>query len=143
MSIRLLIVDDVPDVRLAIARSAQRDGRLEVVGQAGDGVAGVDAARRLQPDAVVVDQSMPRMSGLEALPILRALLPAAGIVLFSAESSVSLARRALQAGADAHVGKDDGLSTLLDAVAAEVGRRRAAMRNRLIDLTSQAEHPVL
>ena len=64
--VRLLIVDDHAMVRRGLAQVLDAEPDLEVVGEAGDGLAGIDAARRLRPDVVLMDINMPWMDGIEA-----------------------------------------------------------------------------
>jgi DNA-binding NarL/FixJ family response regulator len=64
---RVLIVENSPVMRKIIQDVFETLPRMEVVGQAGDGVEALDAIQRLQPDLLVMDIQMPRMSGLEVL----------------------------------------------------------------------------
>ena len=63
---RVLLVDDTALFRRAIATLVDAQPDLEVVGQADNGLEGVEQARRLQPDLVVMDMEMPVMTGIEA-----------------------------------------------------------------------------
>lgn len=81
---RVLLVDDAPDLRTLLQVALERDGRFVVVGEAVNGAEAIDKAADLQPDIVVLDQMMPVMSGLEAMPHIRRAAPEAKIVLFSA-----------------------------------------------------------
>ena len=82
--IRALIADDDVDVRMLLRRWLERHGSFDVVAEAGDGVAALDAARRLRPEVAVLDLAMPRMDGLEAAAAIRRLLPGTRIVVRSA-----------------------------------------------------------
>ena len=66
MSVRVLIADDQAVVRSGLRRIIDVDAEIEVVGEAGDGLAAVDAARRLAPHLVLMDIRMPRLDGLAA-----------------------------------------------------------------------------
>jgi DNA-binding NarL/FixJ family response regulator len=93
---RILIVDDDEDVRAMLHDVLESDRRFAVAGHAQDGAEAVEAAGRLQPDAVILDQHMPGTSGLEALPALRRCAPDAVIVMHSgtpARPAWSAARR--------------------------------------------------
>lgn len=80
---RILIVDDVPEVRsLLRIRLALLDD-VEVIAEASDGAEAVDLVRALAPEAVVLDQEMPGMTGLEAIPLIRRLYPDIRIVLYT------------------------------------------------------------
>ena len=109
---RVLVVDDTECVRRMLAAALRSDGHL-VVGEAADGAAAVDAALRLSPDAVVIDLRMPVMDGIEALGHMRRALPEARMVMYSSEDEEVGRRLALDAGADAYVGKDRGPDALL------------------------------
>lgn len=111
---RVLIVDDTEDIRLLVRIGLEADPRLEVVGEAGDGAAAIDAARTLDPDAVLLDLRMPRMDGLTALPHLRQAAPGARIVVFSATDM--LRGQALAAGADAFLDKSAGPAVIAETL---------------------------
>ena len=64
--LRVLIVEDSPVVAQFLSHVLGADPGLEVIGVEADGVAGIEAVRRLRPDVVTMDIHMPRMSGLEA-----------------------------------------------------------------------------
>lgn len=81
--IRLLLVDDNPDLRFLVRTAVESRGGFEVVGEAGDGRTAVELARELQPDVVLLDLDMPSMGGVEALPLLREAAPDAKVVVLS------------------------------------------------------------
>jgi len=82
-AIRVLVVDDEPDVRLLLRHQLHSAG-FAVVGEAADGSEALAQCVALSPDAVVVDLLMPRMSGFEAIPQLRQQHPKIGIVAYTA-----------------------------------------------------------
>ena len=98
-------------MRLALTR-----GGMEVVGEAGDGVAGIEAVRLEHPDLVLLDLSMPVMDGLEALPSIRLLVPGAKIIVFSGFGATKMSERALATGADGYLQKGMSLKRILDYV---------------------------
>ena len=111
---RVLVVDDAEDIRMLLRlRVEARDG-LTVVGEAADGVAAVELASELQPDLVLLDLAMPRMDGLEALPLIRAAVPDVRVVVLSGFNQGTLANKALEAGADHYVVKGGSMRELLD-----------------------------
>jgi DNA-binding NarL/FixJ family response regulator len=104
-SISVLICDDAADMReLLVQIVGQRDG-LHVAGEAADGIEAIAEARRLQPNVIVLDLSMPRMTGLEALPEIKRVAPAALVVVLSGFSASIVAADVLAAGADRYLEK--------------------------------------
>lgn len=83
--VRTLIVDDDDDMRLLLRVVIERANEgLEVVADAADGVAGLAAWRETQPDAVVTDQRMPGMSGIELAALMIGEVPGTPVILCSA-----------------------------------------------------------
>ena len=119
---RVLLVDDDPELRVLYSHALDTDGGFEVVAQAADGLDGVAAARRLTPDLVLLDLMMPVMDGLVALPLIRAASPGSRVVMISSLPPGGVAAAALAAGADAFVPKGQPLGALLSQVK-EVVRR--------------------
>lgn len=114
---RVLIVDDAEDLRQVLRLFMDRADGVEVVGEAVDGLDGVEQARALQPDVVILDLAMPRMDGLEALPLIRAAAPGVRVVVLSGFNDATMADNARQAGADHYVVKGGRLSDLVALVA--------------------------
>jgi CheY-like chemotaxis protein len=97
--VRVVIVDDMTDVRALVRRLFERDDRFEVVAEGADGLEAIELAARLQPDLLVLDQQMPRLGGVEATPRIRAASPATAVVLFTARTDAGIHQAALSAGA--------------------------------------------
>jgi len=76
---------------------------FELLGVVEDGLALIEAARKLQPDVVVADITMPHLNGLDAVPLLKKDNPRIKIVLLTMHKEVAYARRALEAGASGFV----------------------------------------
>ena len=113
---RVLVVDDADDLRMLLrARMETRTG-LTVVGEAADGLAAVELASELQPDLVMLDLAMPRMDGLEALPLIRAAVPGVRVIVLSGFNQSTLAEKAIEAGADRYVVKGGSMRQLLELV---------------------------
>jgi CheY-like chemotaxis protein len=102
---RIVIVDDNDDVRRQVRLQIERIGRYEVVGEAVDGLNAVEVVTALQPDVVFLDLAMPRMDGLEALPLLLKAAPDVRIVVLSGFDEGTIAGKALAAGAMRYVEK--------------------------------------
>jgi DNA-binding NarL/FixJ family response regulator len=103
--IRVLIADDFPLVREALTLAIARHEDVEVVGVAGDGVEALEQAHALQPDVVVLDLRMPRMSGLVALTRLSSELPQIRVLLLTACEEPDTVIDAVSAGAAGFVTK--------------------------------------
>lgn len=97
--LRVLVVDDVPDVRFLLRLEFDLDDRFAVVGEAADGDEAISLADDLQPDLVILDRNMPGRSGLEAIEPIRRVAPDAGIVLYTAVADDEIHHTALAAGA--------------------------------------------
>ncbi|MCL4507210.1 MAG: response regulator transcription factor [Chloroflexi bacterium] len=91
---------------------------LQVVGEAGDGREALALAESLQPDLILLDLTMPGLSGIEALPVLRRLAPGAHILILTMHDDVSYLRQALRKGASGYVLKKAADSELLNAIQA-------------------------
>lgn len=118
--LRVLVADDVEDMRLLVRLQFERDGRFCVVGEAANGEEAIAAAELLQPDVVILDRRMPVLGGIEAIPGIRAAAPHTAIILYTAQSDASTTRAALAAGAFDVVGKEHGarlIDKLTDALA--------------------------
>lgn len=110
---RVLIVDDAEDLRDLLRFGLERSDHLKVVGEAVDGVEAVEQARALQPDLVFLDVAMPRMDGLQALPLIREAVPHVRVVVLSGFNEGTMAENARRAGADHYVVKGGPLQELV------------------------------
>ena len=105
MAIRVLIVDDVFDLRLMFRKAFERDPRFDVVGEAADGYEAIDQARIHQPDVIVLDIAMPRLDGLRAIPLLHEASPPSKILVLSGFDTIRIAAKALELTASAFLEK--------------------------------------
>jgi DNA-binding NarL/FixJ family response regulator len=106
MATRVLIVDDHPLTRDALAALLTQH-EFSVVGEAGDGEQAIEAARRLQPDLVLLDLSMPGIDGLEALPLLREAAPDCEVVMLTASVAEENLLSSIRAGAAGYLLKTE------------------------------------
>jgi len=119
---RIVVVDDNDDVRGLLREQIEAIGEYAVVGEAGDGEEAVRVVHSLQPDVVLLDLSMPRMDGLEALPLILEAVPDVQVIVLSGFAQSSVAEKVLAAGAARYVEK--GLQMDLPGVIADVLRSR-------------------
>ena len=102
-----MIVDDAEDLRTLLSMKLTRDG-IDIVGQAGDGEEGLLVLKETEPDAVLVDLSMPVMDGLQMIPLIVENYPKMKIVVLSGFEA-DLGRKAIALGAHAFLSKSDDL----------------------------------
>jgi DNA-binding NarL/FixJ family response regulator len=118
---RLLLVDDHTMVRRGLRLILDAEPDLRVVAEAGDGVEALDLVRRMDVDLVVLDVSMPRMTGLQATAELIALRPRLRVLILSMHDNEQFLFEALKAGASGYVLKTAADRDLVEAC-------RAALR---------------
>lgn len=116
MTIRAVLVDDHPVVRMGYARLLDQAGDIAVVGEADDGEAAYALVPRVDPDVVVTDLSLPGFGGLELVRRLRARDPDLRILVFTMHESPVLVRRALEFGASGFLAKSSAPNALVAAV---------------------------
>ena len=116
--IRLLIVDDHPVVRDGLRGIFDGDAEFEVVGEAEDGPAGVEAADRLRPDVILMDLRMPGGDGASAIRDLAARSNPARVLVLTTFDTDSDVAPAIEAGATGYLLKDSRRDALVRAVRA-------------------------
>ena len=118
--IRVLVCDDVEAFRALMRYTLQEDPGIEVVGEAADGVAAIDAAERLQPDVVLLDLTMPVLDGIDAIATVLERAPGTRVVALSGWGADRMAQAALDQGAVAYLEKTDDVQAIRAAVRAAV-----------------------
>jgi DNA-binding NarL/FixJ family response regulator len=111
--VRVLLVDDDPAFAELIACVLRLEG-VNVVGHALDGAEGVELARTLEPDVVLMDVRMPRMDGLEATRHIVESLPGPHVLVVSSSKDPEDVDRAREAGAVGYLSKDRAAAELAE-----------------------------
>jgi DNA-binding NarL/FixJ family response regulator len=125
---RILIVDDLPQMRKLIRDYLEEEKEFQVCGEAIDGFDAIDKAQSLKPDLIILDASMPRINGIEAAPKLKKLVPETPIILFTFHESMMHGFDAGEIGVDAVLTKDRGMFPLKASVKALLRRRHLSVR---------------
>lgn len=118
MKTRILVADDHELFRRGVRSLIETRKEFEVCGEASNGREAVDRALELKPHIVIMDLTMPLLSGLQATRQIVQQLPTAQVLILSIHDSEHLIREAVLAGAHGYVLKTDGGSVLLDALRA-------------------------
>jgi len=120
-SFRVVVADDFADMRHLVKMSLERSGRFEVLGEAENGAEAVELAEKLKPDILVLDLSMPVLSGMEALPQIRDASPDTKVVVLSGFDRSRMESEALAGGAVGYLEKGLRPSQLVDELLAIAG----------------------
>ncbi len=112
----ILIVDDHPLFRKGLKAVLESNNQFEVVGEAQNGAEALEMVRKLDPDLVVVDISLPDQSGIELTREIRNLLPEMHIMIVSMHSKIDYVAEAFQAGATGYVVKESASESLLQGL---------------------------
>jgi DNA-binding NarL/FixJ family response regulator len=138
--LRILIADDHAVIREALRGLLSERPDWQLCGEAGNGREAVELARRLRPDVVVLDISMPELNGLEATRQIRKLLPGAEILIFTMHDSEDLMAQVIAAGARSYLLKADAVSHLghaLDALAQHKPYFAPAVSQMMLDAVAR------
>ena len=114
--IRVMVVDDHPIVRSGLRDVLEASGRLEVVGQAGDGEEAVRTVEELGPEVIVMDVMMPRKDGVDACREIMELLPGIRVLMLTASTEEDAVIEAVAAGATGYLEKYSPPEELVEAV---------------------------
>src|SRR4030042_1481151 len=114
--IRVLIVDDRPQVRQDLNVLLLLSDEVEVVGEAGNGQEAIKKAELLYPDVVIMDMEMPILDGLQATYQIKQRNLAKRVVILSVHADPEDIKRAIQAGADTFIQKGSSYSTLIESI---------------------------
>jgi DNA-binding NarL/FixJ family response regulator len=113
---RVLVVDDNPQVRQGLCEVFKREADFDVCGEAENGREAIDKANSLQPDLIVMDLSMPVLNGLEALRLLKDVMPNVPVIIYTAHSGQIVESEARAAGAAATISKSENVALLVRTI---------------------------
>src|SRR5690242_20498258 len=132
---RILLMDDHPITRAALSSLLEAHG-FTVAGEAADGEEAIDLARRLLPDLVLLDLSMPGLDGLSALPRIRGAAPDCEVVVLTASGTEENLLAAIRAGAAGYLLKSEPperIASFLRGVAEGEAALSGTVARRLLD----------
>ncbi len=113
MTVRVLVVDDHPAFRRALTSALGMVAGFEIAGEAGGGVAACEEAVQVDPDVVLMDLSMPDLSGIDAMKKIHEQQPHLPVVILTAHADPGVEREARDAGARGFLAKGVGLDDLV------------------------------
>jgi len=114
--LRILIADDIADVRHDLSLLLEISGEMEVVATAADGQEAIDQSAVLRPDVVIMDLTMPGLDGYQAASRIKSELTGSRVVALTVHQDWASRQKALAAGFDAFVVKGAPLEELLGAI---------------------------
>ena len=117
-SIRILLVEDHVVVRQGTRQLLEREQDLKVIGEAGDGEEAVQLAAQLNPDVIIMDVAMPKLSGIEATKRIKALLPSVAVLILTSYDYDEYIFSLLEAGAAGYLLKSVSGDELINAIRA-------------------------
>jgi DNA-binding NarL/FixJ family response regulator len=114
--IKVVLADDHTIFREGLTELLERSGNVEVIGEASNGIEAIDLILKKKPDIAIMDVSMPKMSGLNALSKVKDLMPEVKILILSMYNNQQYIDEAMANGASGYVMKDVAGSELLNAI---------------------------
>jgi len=112
----ILIVDDSPQIRKLVRTYFDRETDFRVCGEAVDGLDAIEKASELNPDLIILDESMPRMGGLKAARIIHSMAIRVPIILFTLHAETISSEDVSDAGIASIVSKTGGIAELGEQV---------------------------
>ena len=124
LPVTVLLVDDFEPFRAVISSLLEEKPELQIVGEASDGLEAVQKSRRLQPDLILLDISLPKLNGIKAAQQIREVAPHSKIIFVTQDNSADTAEGAIGSGAMGYVVKTKIRSELLKAIDLVLDGRR-------------------
>jgi DNA-binding NarL/FixJ family response regulator len=112
-SIRVFLADDHPLLRTGLRLSLEHKEDIELIGEAEDGYSAIKKIQACQPDVSLIDMSMPQLSGIGVIRILRKLFPQMKLIVLSTYDDENYIQKAMEAGADGYVLKCVGINEVI------------------------------
>jgi len=142
--VRVVVVDDQALFRSGLARLLNEDERIEVVGQAEDGLAALNVVAKLKPDVVLMDLKMPNLDGIEATRRMLASNPETKVLILTSFDADTSIIQALKAGAAGYVLKDSQADGIVSSILAVMSGERvmaSAVAQRVLDMLTGTTTP--
>ena len=113
---RIVLADDHALIRQGIKRIIEDSESFEVIGEAGDGIELLEILKKNPPDMIILDISMPKLRGIEAISEARKICPTVKVVILTMHKNTEYVYHAIAAGADSYLLKDDTDKELITAI---------------------------
>ena len=115
-AIRVLIVDDVEQVRWDLCTVLSLTGEVEIVGEAANGLEAIRLAESLRPEVILMDLEMSFLDGYEATRLIKALCPSCRIIALTVHGYSEARQKAIQAGVDAFIVKGAPVESIVQSI---------------------------
>jgi DNA-binding NarL/FixJ family response regulator len=140
LQVRTLVVDDFASFRRRVCWMLEENPEVQVIGEAGDGVEAVQKAEEFQPDLILLDSDLPKLSGIEAARQIRKTSPNSKILFLGQDLDPAVVQEAFSLGARGYVVKSDASRELLSAVKVVIlGKQYVSRALAGYDLTDTAD----
>jgi DNA-binding NarL/FixJ family response regulator len=143
-AVRVVIADDQTLFRAGLARLLNEDPRVEVIGQAVDGVDAAKLAAKLKPDVVLMDLKMPNLDGIEATRQIIEADPSVKVLILTTFETDNHVIQALKVGASGYVLKDSSAEAIVSSLVAVMSGERvmaSAVANRVLEMLTGTTTP--
>jgi DNA-binding NarL/FixJ family response regulator len=140
LQVRTLVVDDFASFRRRVCWMLDENPEVQVIGEAADGLEAVQKAEEFQPDLILLDSDLPKLSGIEAARQIRQTAPKSKILFLGQDLDPAVVQEAFSLGARGYVVKSDASRELLSAVKVVIlGKQYVSRALAGYDLTEAAD----